>query len=185
MTENNGRESPEQLQTNHQDDVQLCFGDLEASMISQTGLNEACSVVKQKMASSLNKSNRRSRCISSGVGLAMLVFAALGVHYFANQKGYTFKRDRATLHKDYQEKGVSVESMVTHNDAMDCWMELHGNIYDLTAFIPRHPGGPDYVTSHCGTNATEAWDMEHSISLLGLVSSYNLGRVISENGDER
>jgi len=33
------------------------------------------------------------------------------------------------------------EEIIEHDRRSDCWCVIHGKVYDLTDFIPRHPGG--------------------------------------------
>eukprot|EP00928_Gymnodinium_smaydae_P030984 TRINITY_DN22893_c0_g2_i1.p1 TRINITY_DN22893_c0_g2~~TRINITY_DN22893_c0_g2_i1.p1 ORF type:complete len:1036 (-),score=211.84 TRINITY_DN22893_c0_g2_i1:159-3266(-) len=37
------------------------------------------------------------------------------------------------------------------------WLEIQGVVYDLTAFLPEHPGGADILRRHAGKDATEAF----------------------------
>lgn len=129
-----------------------------------------------------SSSSCRARWIKLVVGIMMLVMTALAVSYFANKKGYSFKRgDKAAQqqHANYQANGVSVATMALHNVETDCWMEIHGNVYDMTEYAPQHPGGPEYVTDFCGMSATRDYDKEHSVSLLRLVAKYNLGPAVA------
>lgn len=41
-----------------------------------------------------------------------------------------------------------------HNSESDCWTIINGNVYDLTAYVPRHPGGVDEIVAACGTDGT-------------------------------
>ena len=38
-------------------------------------------------------------------------------------------------------KRVSPAELAQHAGAGDCWMAIHGKVYDLTEFAKRHPGG--------------------------------------------
>jgi cytochrome b involved in lipid metabolism len=40
-----------------------------------------------------------------------------------------------------------------HNSKNDCWTAISGDVYDLTEFINRHPGGNEIVRA-CGIDAT-------------------------------
>jgi cytochrome b involved in lipid metabolism len=113
------------------------------------------------------------------IGLATLAAASLGLYFFIDQKGYKLKKSN-DVSENFQGE-VSMAEMAAHTEPEDCWMELHGNVYDLTDYAPDHPGGPEYVTDYCGMNATLFYDMEHSTSLLTLISKYNLGKAVSES----
>jgi len=38
------------------------------------------------------------------------------------------------------------------------WIALHGGVFDITAFLRGHPGGPQILLSHAGGDATTAFD---------------------------
>jgi hypothetical protein len=50
--------------------------------------------------------------------------------------------------------------VATHNTAADCWLIISGNVYDVTNFIPIHPGG-NAIIPYCGTDATAIFDSIH------------------------
>lgn len=53
-------------------------------------------------------------------------------------------------------------SLVDHNTEADCWVVFQGNVYDITAFLPRHPGGVNAIARYCGTTAfEEAFTAKH------------------------
>lgn len=44
-----------------------------------------------------------------------------------------------------------------------CLVGLHGNIYDMTDFVLKHPGSPDTLLVHAGRDSTQFFDdMDHS-----------------------
>lgn len=47
-----------------------------------------------------------------------------------------------------------------HNTASDCWLIISGNVYDVTNFIPIHPGG-NAIVPYCGTDATTIFAQIH------------------------
>lgn len=50
-------------------------------------------------------------------------------------------------------KVISLEEVVTHNNETDCWLAIEGKVYDVTEFIPKHPGGKAIIGG-CGKDAT-------------------------------
>lgn len=50
----------------------------------------------------------------------------------------------------------------THHGASSCWAVIDGNVYDLTKWINQHPGGPDKILGICGTDASAAFQQQHS-----------------------
>ena len=45
--------------------------------------------------------------------------------------------------------------------SQDCWVIIHGVVYDVTAFAAEHPGGPELLTEWAGAAATEAFADAH------------------------
>lgn len=43
----------------------------------------------------------------------------------------------------------------------DVWVILHGKVYDLTKFLPEHPGGQKIILKYAGQDATDAFDPIH------------------------
>ncbi|KAF2855230.1 mitochondrial cytochrome-like protein b2 [Plenodomus tracheiphilus IPT5] len=66
-----------------------------------------------------------------------------------------------------------------HNTAESCWVILYGNVYDVTRFIPEHPGGSKVILQLAGTDATEEYDPIHPPGILeeNLEPSDKLGTI--------
>jgi cytochrome b involved in lipid metabolism len=77
---------------------------------------------------------------------------------------------------------ITVEEMQQHGSASDCWMEIHGDVYDLTAYAQVHPGGARVVIDVCGTRATQRYGMFHQQSLLSQVQSDKVGVLSDGSG---
>lgn len=60
---------------------------------------------------------------------------------------------KAPQNKQEQSKTYSMGEVAPHNSKSDCWTVISGDVYDLTKFINRHPGG-DEILRACGTDAT-------------------------------
>ncbi|UKZ73560.1 hypothetical protein TrVFT333_001207 [Trichoderma virens FT-333] len=48
-----------------------------------------------------------------------------------------------------------------HNDEKSCWVIIHGKAYDVTEFLPEHPGGEEIILKYAGKDATEEFDPIH------------------------
>lgn len=48
-----------------------------------------------------------------------------------------------------------------HNREGSCWSVIKDNVYDLTSWISRHPGGPEAILGLCGTDGTAAYTNQH------------------------
>jgi cytochrome b involved in lipid metabolism len=49
----------------------------------------------------------------------------------------------------------------THNTSKSCWATINGNVYDLTTWISRHPGGAARILSICGKDGTPYFMGQH------------------------
>lgn len=57
---------------------------------------------------------------------------------------------------------VTTAQLNLHNGQDDCWVVLSEKVYDFTNYILAHPGGPDKIIPRCGTDATDAYELEES-----------------------
>ncbi|MCJ1370956.1 Cytochrome b2, mitochondrial precursor [Loxospora ochrophaea] len=66
-----------------------------------------------------------------------------------------------------------------HNNREDCWVIIHGKAYDVTEFMPEHPGGPEIILKFAGKDATETYEPIHPPDTLDkyLHRSKHLGEV--------
>jgi len=53
-----------------------------------------------------------------------------------------------------------------HASADDCWVALHGKVYDFTSFLEEHPAGPESIVKLGGTDGTEMFDTVHNVGML-------------------
>lgn len=56
----------------------------------------------------------------------------------------------------------SPEELRSHNNATSCWTSIGRNVYDLTAYIPRHQGGPGAILQICGKDGTTLFSGQHA-----------------------
>lgn len=60
-------------------------------------------------------------------------------------------------------KVVSHEELKKHNSEGDVWMAIHGLVYDVSKFMPDHPGGAHLLQDVAGKDASgEFEDALHS-----------------------
>lgn len=71
---------------------------------------------------------------------------------------------KSTSAQSAPQKGVKTISMATvktHASASSCWSAINGNVYDLTRWINRHPGGASVIKALCGTDGTARFTGQH------------------------
>ncbi|KAK6497074.1 hypothetical protein TWF506_004556 [Arthrobotrys conoides] len=71
------------------------------------------------------------------------------------------------------------KEVAKHNTPESCWVILYGNVYDVTDFLPSHPGGAKIILQLAGKDATEDYDPVHPRGILesSLPLSANLGTI--------
>ncbi|MCK9212814.1 MAG: cytochrome b5 domain-containing protein [Ignavibacteriaceae bacterium] len=62
--------------------------------------------------------------------------------------------------------GIPVSELSRHNVESDCWVAYKGEVYDLTLFLPAHPGSARAITPYCGTSSQfeKAFANQHGTS---------------------
>lgn len=100
---------------------------------------------------------------------------------------------------------ISHQELTQHHSPSSCWVIIHQQVYDLTSFLDRvslplssstfyntlssktlnlifyspsqHPGGPEVILRYAGSDASEAFDTVHALSILDtLPATCSLGR---------
>jgi fatty acid desaturase/predicted heme/steroid binding protein len=56
------------------------------------------------------------------------------------------------------------EELSVHNNKEDCWVAVDGKVYDVTSWIPKHPGGEDVLTLTAGRDVTNMFESYHPFS---------------------
>lgn len=55
----------------------------------------------------------------------------------------------------------TMAQVATHANIASCWSTIDGNVYDLTSWIPQHPGGKRAIEGLCGKDGTAAFHGQH------------------------
>lgn len=76
------------------------------------------------------------------------------------------------------------EDLSNHKTAASCWVSRHGKVYDISTFLPDHPGGEDVVLKYAGgsVDATmkDGEEHEHSEAAYDMMEEYLVGRLGTE-----
>lgn len=85
----------------------------------------------------------------------------------------------------------SKSALASHAKKDDCWVSLYQRkIYNVTAFLDEHPGGPEYLLEHAGKDITEVMKdsaiHEHSESAYEIMDeSYLVGYLATEEEEKK
>mmetsp|Transcript_23652 Transcript_23652/g.26978 ORF Transcript_23652/g.26978 Transcript_23652/m.26978 type:complete len:1247 (+) Transcript_23652:298-4038(+) len=61
---------------------------------------------------------------------------------------------------------VSMRDLAVHNTPDDCWVAIHGYVYDLTSFAEDHPAGAESIHRLVGQDGTEAFQSVHNQGMM-------------------
>lgn len=64
-----------------------------------------------------------------------------------------------------------------HAKPTDCWTVVNRTVYDVTAWVNRHPGGSRAIASMCGKDATRVFRGQHGgqAQPASVLASYRIG----------
>lgn len=55
----------------------------------------------------------------------------------------------------------TLAEVAMHGTENDCWTAVNGQVYDITNFIAKHPGGKSNIMRICGIDGTKAFEGQH------------------------
>ncbi|KAL8172290.1 hypothetical protein V2J09_024094, partial [Rumex salicifolius] len=82
------------------------------------------------------------------------------------------------LKMEAEKKVYTLSEVSQHNNPKDCWLIIHGKVYDVTKFLEEHPGGDEILLTATGKDATDDFeDIGHSTSAKASMDVYCVGEV--------
>ncbi|KAI9497404.1 FMN-dependent dehydrogenase-domain-containing protein [Zychaea mexicana] len=81
---------------------------------------------------------------------------------------------------------ISLQEVAQHNKKDDAWVILHGRVYDLTSFLPDHPGGQKIIMKYAGKDGTKAFEPIHPPDIIDryLSADVCVGHVVAPAAGE-
>ena len=113
--------------------------------------------------------------IKSKIFLSLLVFALVLVVVFFIRNSSSGSQNIAVGEPNpngNQAKGINLEDLSKHNKLEDCWVSYNGKVYDLTSWLPNHPGRPERILPYCGTSEEfkNAFEQKHGTTKAKLLT---------------
>ncbi|KAF9518007.1 hypothetical protein BS47DRAFT_1338898 [Hydnum rufescens UP504] len=72
-----------------------------------------------------------------------------------------------------------------HASRKECWISRNGRVYDVTAFVPDHPGGEDLILRYAGKDIgnamADASEHDHSQAAYDMLHEYLIGKIGSQS----
>ncbi|MEX1033113.1 MAG: cytochrome b5-like heme/steroid binding domain-containing protein [Cellvibrionaceae bacterium] len=111
-------------------------------------------------------------CYTAFVAFWSSIATLLALHVLAAEKEAT----SATTAK----QSYTLAEVARHNTQDDCWMVIEGQVYDISAYVERHPTPPSVLAPWCGREATEGmrtkgYGRDHSPNAWSMLSDYLMG----------
>lgn len=83
-----------------------------------------------------------------------------GVQQVTQQPSVTFKKLNADEEIPFQVtfitlSGITTEELAKHYTYDNCWVKYENQVYDITHWVSKHPGGSSPFTNICGTTSFE------------------------------
>ncbi|CAD5321573.1 unnamed protein product [Arabidopsis thaliana] len=73
---------------------------------------------------------------------------------------------------------ISFHDVAKHKCKNDCWILIHGKVYDISTFMDEHPGGDNVLLAVTGKDASiDFEDVNHSKDAKELMKKYCIGDV--------
>ena len=129
------------------------------------------------------------------IGILVFAIASIGIFLISTQSRSTTPLPDAQTTQPESTSAVpeSPQSVATaytisqvseHATEQDCWMAIEGKVYDVTAFIPSHPGGKAIIGG-CGKDATVLFNERptngkgpHPAQARTLLQKYEIGVLV-------
>lgn len=96
--------------------------------------------------------------------IAGAILLAVGGLVFWQQEE---KKNKTAIETQLQQQPAAEQGNYTlaqvgeHASMDDCWSAINGGVYDLTSWIPRHPGGERAIEGLCGKDGSSAFNGQH------------------------
>lgn len=73
--------------------------------------------------------------------------------------------------------GYTLTSISGHNSATSCYSAINGQVYDLTDWVDRHPGGRMAILMICGKDGSALFNSQHGSShrVANLLAQFQIG----------
>jgi cytochrome-b5 reductase len=79
-------------------------------------------------------------------------------------------------------RNITTTELAQHKSQYDGWIAFRGIVYNVSAYLPYHPGGKDIIVKCLGRDATKEFDKFHKwVNLNGLIGVLKIGVYVHED----
>ena len=72
---------------------------------------------------------------------------------------------------------ISMKELQDHVTRNSCWICVDGFVYDVTEWLPKHPGGELVIINAAGLDVTDIFNAYHPSQVRRMLKQYMIGRV--------
>lgn len=99
-----------------------------------------------------------------------------GFHLVDWMKLMSISRKTESLRK------ISLKELSEHASEYDCWTAYKGKVYNITNYIPYHPGGKKKLMLGAGKDCTDLFDRYHKwVNINSILAKCVIGILINED----
>lgn len=75
----------------------------------------------------------------------------------------------------------SLADVAQHDIESDCYTTINGIVYDLTAWVHKHPGGDRNILRICGIDGTSAYNRQHgnNTQAKNILAEFEIGILVN------
>ena len=122
----------------------------------------------------------QTRLTSVIIGL-VLVLSTGSLVYFTKQP-VVLPPDQVSARTDTQPtitqpSEITLTQIAQHSSRTSCWSAINGGVYDLTSWIPNHPGGEKTILSICGIDGSDGYNGQHGgrAKIMTILGGFKIG----------
>jgi len=75
-------------------------------------------------------------------------------------------------------KKITKEELSNHNKAGDVWIAIDNNVYNVSDYVDKHPGGAESIMRYAGKDATSAFYQIHEKFMLEPLKNKIVGKLV-------
>ena len=117
----------------------------------------------------------KSLILSILIGLGIVIIIGASVYKSRQNRAYTPLPETTTSSTTTGD--MRMTQVTTHNSRTSCWSAINGSVYDLTSWIPNHPGGEQAILSICGKDGSSTFNAKHGgqAKQLNILMGFKIG----------
>lgn len=89
--------------------------------------------------------------------------------------------DKMTRLSGTANRKISLQELSEHSSEYDCWTAYKGKVYNITQYLPYHPGGKKILMQGAGKDSTDLFDKYHKwVNIASILTKCDVGILMSD-----